>query len=43
MVKFRDAKVVGKEWADAERGMETAGEQPDQPGEGEHLHIQQIK
>lgn len=42
MIKFRDDKVVGKEWADADRGMETVGEQPDEPGEAEQMHIQQI-
>ncbi len=43
MIKFKDNKVVGKEWADAERGQETKGEQPDEPGEAEQLHIQQVK
>ncbi|MBI4580598.1 MAG: hypothetical protein HY718_12900 [Planctomycetes bacterium] len=43
MVKFSDDKVIGKEWADAERGMETVGEQPDQPGESERLRIQEIR
>jgi hypothetical protein len=43
MVKFKDEKAVGKVWADAERGMETVGEQPDQPGETEQTHIQQVK
>jgi hypothetical protein len=43
MIKFADDRVVGKEWADAERGMETVGEQPDEPGEATELHIQQVK
>lgn len=43
MIKFKDNKVVGKEWADAKRGMETLGEQPTKPGDGENLHIQTIK
>lgn len=43
MIKLRDDKVVGKEWADAKRGMETIGEQPDEPNEAEHLRIQQVK
>lgn len=43
MVKFRDEKVVGKTWADVDRGMETAGEQPDMPGDTEEVHVQEIK
>lgn len=43
MIKFEDNRVVGKEWADAKRGMETVGEQPDEPGESETLRIRQVK
>lgn len=43
MIKFSGDRVVGKEWADAERGMETVGQQPDEPGEAESTHVQQIK
>jgi hypothetical protein len=43
MVKFKDSKVVGKEWADANRGLETVGEQPTVPGDAEKIHVQQVK
>lgn len=43
MVKFSSDRVVGKTWADADRGLETIGEQPDEPGETEEIHVQQVK
>src|SRR5690606_23251969 len=42
MIKFADNRVVGKEWADAERGVETVGEQPDEPGDTEEIRIRQV-
>jgi len=43
MIKFADNRVVGKEWADADRGMETIGEQPDDPGDMEEIRIRRVK
>ncbi len=43
MIKFKDDKVVGKEWSDGKRGLETVGEQPTEPGQSEEIHIKQIK
>lgn len=42
-IKFREAKVVGKEWIDPERTIETVGEKPDEPGEAEQFHMQKMK
>jgi hypothetical protein len=43
MIKFADDRVVGKEWADVKRGIETVGEQPDEPGDREELRIRQVR
>lgn len=42
-IQFSKNRVVGKEWADADRGLETVGEQPDEPGEAREIHIQEVK
>ncbi|HOA73875.1 MAG TPA: hypothetical protein PL151_04255 [Phycisphaerae bacterium] len=43
MIKFADGKVVGKRWADVEHGLETVGEQPDEPGETEKIEIRTVE
>lgn len=42
-VYFDEAKVIGKEWADAEHGMQGKSPRVNQPGESHEIRAKEIK